>query len=216
MSKKQSLIDLSEYYEVNEQGEKVLKSFDESKDNESVLAVIVHNKGTGPVIDVFIGMYQEYLRQQWFHIATDYNERLQAVWDFNKDKPQIGEDENGKPVYAEDKPEPDPPEKEPVPTIDQYRQTYTGFIAGCKDPDTRSKLYAEYGIRNSWTAVDQSLFAHVSPDSVIKAQREQMLASSTAIVQAHQEQKELGVKTTISEAQYKQTLAWRQSLREMV
>ena len=216
MSKKQSLIDLSGYYEVNEQGEKVLKSFTESKDNESVLAVIIHNKGAGPVIDVFIGMYQEYLRQQWFHIATDYNERLQAVWDWNADKPQIGEDEKGDPVYPEDRVEPDPPEQTPIPTVDEYKQQYTGFITSSRDNQSRSKLYSEYAIRNSWTGVNQALFANVSSDEVAKAQKEKILADTFDLVQTYNEQKELGVKTDITDEQYKQTLTFRQSLREAI
>ena len=215
MSNKNQLIDLSDYYEVNEQGEKVLTLFSETKDNESVLAVIVHNKGEGPVIDLFIGMYQEYLRQQWFHIAADYNERLQAVWDFNKDKPPIGEDENGDLVYAEDKPEPDPPVQEPIPTTEQYRNTYTGFISGSRDPVTRSKLYAEYGIRNRWQAVNRELFANIDPKDVAKAKRERMLADTFDLIQTYDEQKALGVTTDIGEAQYQQTLAFRESLRKM-
>ena len=48
-----------------------------------------------------------------------------------------------------------------------------------------------------------------------KAQRDKMLADSVQIVQTHNEQKDLGVPTDISDEQYKQTLQFRESLRKM-
>ena len=143
-------INLDDYYELNEQGEKVLIPFTETKTDEDVHQCIAHNSGTGPVIDIFIGMYQEYLRQQWFYVATEYNERLQAVRDWNANKPQIGEDEDGNPIYPEDRPEPEPPVQSPIPTRDEYLKQHESFIEACQNPLSRAQLYSLYSMMGSW------------------------------------------------------------------
>lgn len=143
-------INLDDYYEVNDQGETVLKPFTEIKTDEDVHQCIAHNSGKGPVIDMFIGMYQEFLCQNWFHVATDYNKRLQEVRDWNANKPSIGEDEDGNPVYPDDRPEPAPPEQELIPTKDEYIKQHQSFVDSCKNPVSRAQLYSMYSMLGSW------------------------------------------------------------------
>lgn len=141
-------IPLDDYYELNEAGEKVLKPFTETKTDEDVHQCIAHNKGVGPVIDKFIDMYREYLRQQWFHIATDYNERLQAVRDYNDNKPNIGDKDN--PEYPLDREEPEPPTQNAIPTVDEYKADHQAFITTCQNPMSRAQLYSLYSMLGNW------------------------------------------------------------------
>ena len=152
-------INLDDYYELNDQGEKALIPFTETKTSEEVHQCIAHNKGTGPVIDRFIDMYREYLRQHWFHIATDYNDRLQAARDWNADKPAAGEDENGKPIYPDDKPEPEPPDQKPIPTRDEYITEHQAFINACQNPLSRAQLYSLYSMMGSWHRICQEFLS---------------------------------------------------------
>ncbi|WP_263079210.1 hypothetical protein [Endozoicomonas sp. Mp262] len=48
-----------------------------------------------------------------------------------------------------------------------------------------------------------------------EAKRQRMLSDTFDVVQTYKEQDELGVKTDISEQQYKQTLQFRETLRKM-
>lgn len=143
-------INLDDYYEVNESGEKVLKPFLETKTSEDCHQCIAHNKGVGPVIDLFINLYREYLRQQWFHVATDYNERLQDVRDWNANKPPIGEDEDGNPIYPDDRPEPEPPDQKAIPTVEQYKAEHQVFVTSCQNPMSRAQIYSLYSMLGSW------------------------------------------------------------------
>ncbi len=143
-------INLDHYYETNDQGETVLIPFTETKTDEDVHQCIAHNKGVGPVIDLFINMYREYLRQQWFHVATEFNERLQEVRDWNANKPQIGEDEDGKPIYPDDRPDPEPPIQKPIPSKEEYLKLHQAFVTSCQNPMSRAQLYSLYSMLGSW------------------------------------------------------------------
>ncbi len=143
-------INLDHYYQTGDDGETVLIPFTETKTDEDCHQCIAHNKGVGPVIDLFINMYREYLRQKWFHVATDFNERLQAVRDWNANKPQIGEDEDGNPIYPDDRPEPEPPQQAPIPSNEQYRAEHKNFIDASQNPLSRAQLYSLYSMWGSW------------------------------------------------------------------
>ncbi len=146
-------INLDSYFETNDANEKVRKPFTETKTSEDVHQCIAHNKGTGPVIDVFIGMYQEYLRQQWFHVATEYNERLQAVRDWNADKPVTREDDKGDPVVPEDRLEPEPPVQPDVPSRDDYLKEHEKFVEAAQNPLSRAQLYSLHSMTGSWHSI---------------------------------------------------------------
>ena len=156
-------INLDDYYTTDENGETVLIPFTETKTDEDCHQCIAHNSGVGTVIDTFINMYREYLRQQWFHIATAYNTLLQAVRDWNANKPQIGEDEDGNPIYPEDRPEPEPPVQEPIPTLDEYKAAHQAFIDAAKAPLYRSQLYSLYGMLGSWHRICTDFLTTPSP-----------------------------------------------------
>lgn len=146
-------INLNDYYEINDQGDKVLKPFTEVKLSEDVHQCIAHNRGKGPVIDMFIGMYQEYLRQQWFHVATEFNERLQAVRDWNKNKPEIDKDDKGNPVYPDNQPDPEAPTKPPIPTRDEYLKEHANFVKAAQSPLSRAQLYSLHSMTGSWHSI---------------------------------------------------------------
>lgn len=94
-----------------------------------------------------------------------------------------------------------------------YDRIYDRSPQTWKDPETGEQI----------TTTPPDHFAEFSlpepdPDEDAKkkeAQRQKMLDETVDVVQTHNEQKELGVKTDITDQQYKETLAFRESLRKM-
>ena len=81
------------------------------------------------------------------------------------------------------------------------------------DPETKEEVTHKPPDKFSEFALPEP-----DPDEAKKqkeVQRKKMLADSVDIVQTHNEQKDLGVPTDISDEQYKQTLQFRESLRKM-
>lgn len=77
-------MNITDFYTTNEDGDEVLISKGETKSMADVIQCIAHNKGTDSnPVKLFIAMYHEYKKWEWFDKYQEYLAEKKKIEDYN-------------------------------------------------------------------------------------------------------------------------------------